>query len=51
VFEEIQAWFEKNMPSVKTVIKRKRGPYSSDDPELWKEIAQKGNAALVGISG
>lgn len=51
VFEEIQSWFEKNMPSVKTVIKRKSGPYSSDDPGLWKEIAKNGNAAIVGISG
>lgn len=51
VYEEIQAWFQQNMPSVKTVIKRKRGPYSQDDPELWKEIAANGHAALIGISG
>jgi len=51
VFEEIQGWFAQNMPSVKTVLKRKKGPYSQDDPELWKEIAKNGNAALVGISG
>ncbi len=51
VFEEIQAWFAQNMPSVKTVLKRKRGPYSQDDPQLWKEIAQNGHAALIGISG
>jgi len=51
VFEEIQAWFAQNMPGVKTVLKRKRGPYSQDDPQLWKEIAQNGHAALVGISG
>jgi hypothetical protein len=51
VFEEIAAWFAQNMPSVKTVIKRKAGMYSQDDPALWKEIAQNGNAALIGISG
>jgi hypothetical protein len=51
VFEEIQSWFKQNNPSVKIVIKRKRGPYSQDDPQLWKEIAQNGNAALIGISG
>ena len=51
VFEEIAAWFEQNMPSVKTVIKRKTGMYSMDDPTLWKEIAQNGDAAIVGISG
>ena len=51
VFEEIAAWFKQNMPSVTTVIKRKAGMYSQDDPPLWKEIAQNGNAAIVGISG
>ena len=51
VFEEIAAWFAQNMPSVKTVIKRKSGPYSQDDPPLWKEIAKNANAAMIGISG
>ncbi len=51
VYEEISAWFAKNMPSVKTVYRRIKGSYESDDPELWKEIRQKGNAALIGISG
>ena len=51
VYEEMQAWFAKEIPSLKIVIKRKRGPYSQDDPELWKEIAKNGNAAMVGISG
>ena len=51
VFEEIAAWFAQNMPGVKTVIRRKAGMYSQDDPALWKEIAQNGNAALIGISG
>jgi hypothetical protein len=51
VFEEISSWFEQNIPSVKTVIKRKTGMYSQNDPALWKEIAQNGNAAIIGISG
>lgn len=51
VYEEMQAWFAKNMPTVKTVYRRIKGSYESDDPELWKEITQKGNAAFVGISG
>ncbi len=51
VYEEMQAWFAKEIPSLKIVIKRKKGPYSQDDPELWKEIAKNGNAAMVGISG
>jgi hypothetical protein len=51
VYEEIQAWFAQNKPSVKTVIRRIKGGYESDDPGLWKEIKQNGHAALVGISG
>jgi hypothetical protein len=51
VFEQIEAWFDANMPGVETVIKRKRGVYEMDDPALWEEIKAKGDAALVGISG
>jgi hypothetical protein len=51
VFEEIQSWFAKNIPSAKIIIKRKYGSYTQDDPKLWKEIAASGNAALIGISG
>jgi hypothetical protein len=51
VFEEIKAWFAQNKPSVKIVIKRKTGMYTQDDPALWREIKQNGNAALIGISG
>jgi hypothetical protein len=51
VFEEMQAWFGRNMPAVKSVIKIKRGGYDADDPALWKEIAQNGNAAIIGVSG
>jgi hypothetical protein len=51
VYEEMQDWFAKNIPSLKVILKRKKGPYSQDDPELWKEIAKNGNAAMVGISG
>lgn len=51
VYEEMQAWFAKEIPSLKVVIKRKKGPYMQDDPELWKEIAKNSDAAMVGISG
>ncbi len=51
VFEEVQSWFAQNKPSVKIVIKRKAGSYTTDDPPLWKEIAKNANAAIIGISG
>lgn len=51
VFEQIQAWLAAHMPSVKTEIRKKNGWYEADDPDLWKEIEDKGDAAIVGISG
>ena len=52
VLGEMQAWFAKNMPSVKIVIKLKSGSYISDDPALWKEIAaNKGNGVILGVAG
>jgi hypothetical protein len=35
-------------PGVKTVYKRKPSAYGSDDPELWTEIKEKGDAIIYG---
>jgi hypothetical protein len=52
VFEEIQAWFAKNMPSVKTEIRRSSGGPFGDDAGLRKEILEKKAAGvIVGIGG
>ncbi len=52
VLEEMQAWFNRNMPGVKTVYKLKSGSYMSDDPQLWKEIAaNKGDGVIMGVAG
>ena len=52
VMGEMQAWFAKNMPGVKTVLKLKSGSYISDDPALWKEIADKGgDGVIMGVAG
>jgi len=53
VFEEMQGWFSRNMPSVKTAIRRiSGGPFASDDPALMKEIAEKKvDALIIGIGG
>jgi hypothetical protein len=52
VFEEMQAWFSKNVPSVKVVIKRMdSGPFG-DDPSLRKEIVDKKvDGVITGIAG
>jgi hypothetical protein len=52
VFEEMQGWFARNMPSVKIVIKRmSSGPFG-DDAGLRKEIVEKKvDGVITGIAG
>jgi hypothetical protein len=49
LLQQIQLWFKTNMPSVNTVFRRKAGPYMEDDPTLWKEIKEKGDAAIMAV--
>ena len=51
IYKEMKAWFAQNMPSVKVEVRGIKGSYMQDQPELWKEIKEKGDAAMVGISG
>ena len=52
VEEEIQKWFAKHMPGVKTIVKVKKGGYMQDDPALWKEIADNhGDGVVIGVAG
>jgi len=49
---EMQDWFQKNIPSVKTVLRHKRGTMFTDDPELWAEMKSDGaDAAILGVGG
>jgi hypothetical protein len=49
LLQQMQIWFNKNMPDVTVVFRKKAGPYMEDDPPLWKEIKEKGNAAIMAI--
>ena len=49
--EEVQDWFRRNMPSVKTVLLTKGGNMFSDSPDLWAEIKEKGDAVVFGVGG
>ena len=51
IYKEMKAWFAQNIPSVKVEIRSIKGSYMTDQPELWQEIKEKGDAAMVGISG
>jgi hypothetical protein len=48
---EMQDWFSRNMPAVKTVLRRKAGNMFMDDPDLWAEIKEKGDAVVLGVGG
>jgi hypothetical protein len=51
IYKEMKAWFTQNMPSVKVEVRGIKGSYMQDQPELWKEISENGDAAMIGISG
>jgi hypothetical protein len=50
--EQFQAWFAENLPTVKTISKRKPGfIFRDDSADLWKEIKDKGDAVIFGVAG
>jgi hypothetical protein len=50
--DQVQAWFAEHMPSVKTVRRRKTGNIFRDDTkDLWAEIKENGQAAILGVAG
>ncbi len=49
---QLQKMFAEKMPSVKTVRRRKPGtPFMGNAPELYREINEKGDAAILGVAG
>jgi len=51
IYKEMKAWFAQNMPSVKIETRKVKGSYMAEQPELLKEISEKGHAAMFGIAG
>lgn len=50
--QQVQNWFKEHMPSVTTIRRRKTGnAFMDDTTDLWDEIKEKGNAALIGVAG
>ena len=50
--QQLQKWFSEHIPSVTTIRKRKPGgPFADDTTELWDEIKEKGDAAVIGVGG
>jgi hypothetical protein len=49
---QLQKWFAANMPTVKTIRKRKPGNvFMDDNNELWEEVKAKGDAVVLGVAG
>ena len=47
--KEMQKWFARNMPQVKTVFREKKGDYFTNDPKLWAEIKAKHGLMIMAI--
>jgi hypothetical protein len=49
--EELQDWLKQNRPAIKTELRHKKSSMFTDEPELWAEIKQSGDAAILGVGG
>jgi hypothetical protein len=49
LMDVMSAWFKTNYPKTNVVIKRSTGGMTGVDKALWAEIAEKGDAAIVGL--
>lgn len=49
--EEVQDWFARNMPSVKTVLHRKKTSMFNDEPALWEKISEEADGVIFGVGG
>ena len=50
LLHEIVAWFDENMPNTKALYKRKGGRgFETEDPKLWAEIKEQGDAVIIGM--
>ena len=47
--EELQNVLSERYPDTKFILKDKAGSYGEDDPQLWAEIQEQGDAAIVGV--
>lgn len=49
LMQQMEAWFAEHLPGVKTALRRKSGVYTERDPELYEEIRERGDAAVVAV--
>ena len=46
---EMQKVLAERFPKTNWIFRRKTGSYFDDDPKLWAEIKEKGNAMIMGV--
>ncbi len=49
LMQQMADWFAEHMPGTKTVLARKSGVHTQDDPELFQEIKDRGDAMILGV--
>jgi hypothetical protein len=47
----VEEWFKREMPEVKIESRSTQGMIFTDDPALWDEIEEKGDAVILGVGG
>jgi hypothetical protein len=47
LLKEMIAWFNQNMPKVKTEFRKKAGGFDGEDPKLMAELKEKGDAMVM----
>jgi hypothetical protein len=47
--EEVQGWFTRNKPEIKTVFRSKGYNTFANDPELWQEVKKNADAVVFGV--
>jgi hypothetical protein len=45
----MKKWLEENIRDIHVVYKVKLGSYPVNDPDLWKEVGEKADAAMIGV--
>jgi len=48
---EVQDWFTRHRPSIKTELRHKKTSMFTDEPDLWAEIKKNGDAVVFGVGG
>jgi hypothetical protein len=49
LMDQMAGWFAEHMPGVRTVRRSKSGTHSDQDPELFQEISERGDAMVLGV--